>query len=306
MIWFLVAVIGFALLAHPFVKEWRKPAPDDAMRSRAPGAYANLAQGKTHYRWFGPEGAPVVVCVHGLTTASRVYEGLAEGLVADGYRVLVYDHYGRGFSDNATGLQDADFYVGHLNALLAHLGVTGPVTLIGYSMGGAIVTCFAARHPEMVERAILLATSGIGVSRSRILKLIRKSGLLGDWLMLRRYPDIHREGTEAERALPSSVSGIVDYQQAELNRRGFVPAVLSSLRGILSGSLEAAHRKIAAQKTPLVVILGREDALIPISALDNLAEWNPAACHAIVDGAGHGLPYTHTGEVLKALRREWA
>ncbi len=302
MIWLLVAAIGLALLAHPFVKEWRKAIPDDLMRAKAPGAFALLTRGRTHYRWFGPEGAPVVVCVHGLTTASRVYEGVADALVADGYRVLVYDHYGRGFSDNAPGLQDADFYVDHLEELLADQGVTEPFTIIGYSMGGAIATCFAARHPEKVKQAFLLATAGIASSRKKILNLIREGGLIGDWLMLRSYPKIHREGTEAERKLPSSVPGIVDYQQAELNRRGFVPAVLSSLRGVLAGPLEREHRQIAAHGIPLTVVFGRDDALIPLSAIDQLADWNPDAQNAVVEGAGHGLPYTHTADVLGVIR----
>lgn len=303
MIWVFVACAGLALLLQPFVSEWRKSLPDEAERSAAPGSVANLPKGKTYYRWFGPENGPVVVCVHGLTTPSRVYESIAEALASDGYRVLTYDHYGRGLSDNAAGLQDADFYITHLNELLAHTNVTSPMVLVGYSMGGAIVTTFAAHHPEKVQKVVLLASAGTGVRSNRILTLIRKGGVLGDWLMLRRYPDLHRKGTEAERSLPTSVPGIIDYQQRELGRRGFVPAVLSSIRGILAAPLGLQHQKIAAQHTPLLAVWGRDDDLIPFAeAEDRLRDWNPHAEQVIVDGAGHGLPYTHTAATVKAIR----
>lgn len=303
MIWALLAAVGAVILAHPFIIEWRKTLPNAAARQAAPGAMADLPQGKTYFRWFGPTNGPTVVCVHGLTTPSRVYETIAEALAQDGFRVLTYDHYGRGLSDNASGLQDADFYIRHLNDLLADQAVKSPVDLIGYSMGGAIVSSFAARHPDRVGKVVLLAPAGMGVRSNAVLRIIRNGGLLGDWLMLRRYPDLHRQGTEAERDLPTSVSGIIDYQQAELTRRGFVPAVLSSIRGILSTPLGREHEAIAASGTPLLAVWGREDDLIPCEkAGDQLRQWNPDAAQAVVDGAGHGLPYTHTAETLDAVR----
>jgi pimeloyl-ACP methyl ester carboxylesterase len=68
--------------------------------------------------------------------------------VAKGHRVLTYDLYGRGYSDRPGGEQDARFFIRQLEDLLEHQGVTQPVTLLGYSMGGAIGAAFAAKHPR--------------------------------------------------------------------------------------------------------------------------------------------------------------
>jgi pimeloyl-ACP methyl ester carboxylesterase len=301
MIWTLLIAALAALAIWPFAREAMRKPMNDAVRSNAPGQFAQLSQGITHYRWIGPVRGPVAVCVHGLTTPSMVWDAVANGLALMGFRVLVYDLYGRGYSDRAPGLQDQDFFIRQLTDLLDDQGITEDVTFLGYSMGGAIVSAFAARHPERVLRLILLAPAGMGHDLGKLAKFTRDTPILGDWLMLLRYPAAHRKGTEAERALPSEVDGIIDYQQAELAKRGFVPAVLSSLRGMLPHKLEEAHRQISRDGIPVLAIWGREDVVIPISAMGQLAQWNRVARHEVIEGAGHGLTYTHATAVLRTI-----
>ena len=306
MIWVGAVSVLALLIAFPYLREALRPPMDDAARQDAPGAFLQLSQGVTHYRWIGPTRGPVAVCVHGLTTPSAVWEAVARGLADQGFRVLVYDLYGRGYSDRPRGAQDQAFFLRQLDDLLAAQEIGGDITLLGYSMGGAIVTAFAAREPERVRRVILLAPAGMGHDPGRLARLIRDLPGLGDWLMLLRFPALHRKSTEAERALPFGVEGIIDYQQAELGRRGFVPAVLSSLRGILSQRLEEAHRRISREDIPVLAIWGREDVVIPITAMGVLAQWNRIARHEVIAGAGHGLTYTHASAVVAAIEAELA
>jgi pimeloyl-ACP methyl ester carboxylesterase len=302
MIWFLVVLLILGAIAiWPFAREAMRQTMDDAARQDAPGDFVELSQGITHFRWIGPVRGPVAVCVHGLTTPSMVWDAVAKGLALMGFRVLVYDLYGRGYSDRAPGLQDQDFFIRQLEDLLASQGITEDVTLLGYSMGGAIVTAFAARHPERVLRVILLAPAGMGHDLGKLARFTRDTPILGDWLMLLRYPGAHRKGTEAERVLPTEVEGIVDYQQAELSKRGFVPAVLSSLRGILPRPLEKEHRAISREGIPVLAIWGRDDTVIPIRAMGQLTQWNRVARHEVIEGAGHGLTYTHASAVVRAI-----
>ncbi|MDX1819876.1 MAG: alpha/beta hydrolase [Paracoccaceae bacterium] len=301
MTWTLILLALAALAAFPFLREAMRKPMNDAARQDAPGQFAQLSQGITHYRWTGPVRGPVAVCVHGLTTPSMVWDAVARGLALMGFRVLVYDLYGRGYSDRAPGLQDQDFFLRQLEDLLHDQGITEDVTLLGYSMGGAIVSAFAARHPERARRVILLAPAGMGHDLGKLAKFTRDTPILGDWLMLLRYPAAHMRGTEAERPLPSEVDGIIDYQQAELSKRGFIPAVMSSLRGILPRPLEEAHRQISREGIPVLAIWGREDKVIPLRAMGQLAQWNRTARHEVIEGAGHGLTYTHASAVLRVI-----
>lgn len=302
MIWGALALLLAGAIALPFLREAMKPAMDEAARRDAPGAFATLSRGRTLYRWSGPARGPVVVCVHGLTTPSFVWDGLAPGLGALGFRVLVYDLYGRGYSDRPDGPQDSAFFVTQLEELLEDQGIEGDITLLGYSMGGAIATAFAALYPERLRQLVLIAPAGLGHDLGPLAGWATRAGAFGYWAMLAVFERSFRKGTEAERPLPSSVAGIVDLQQGELRWRGYVPAVLRAISGMLSEDLTDAHADIAEAGLPVLAVWAREDTVIPLSAMGRLAQINRAARQEVIDAAGHGLTYTHTEAVLHAMR----
>ncbi len=297
--WLLAGLAGVVLA--PTVAEVLRPRMGPKTRQEAPGAFAELPRGVTHYQWQGPEGGPLVVCVHGLTTPSFVWEGIAPQLAKAGYRVLTYDLYGRGYSDRPRGTQDAGFFTTQLEHLLDHLGVTERFTLIGYSMGGSIGACYAELHPERLNKLILLAPAGMGHDLGPVARLVVNYGGFGRWLFMAMYGRSFRQGTETERDLPSSVPDIVDRQQNELRFRGFRGAVLLSMRGILDRDLEEEHRSVAESGLPVLAIWGREDEVIPISGMGKLAEWNRRAEQEVIEGAGHALAYSHSDEVVGLL-----
>ena len=91
-------------------------------------------------------------------------------------------------------------------------------------------------------------------------------------------------------------------QRAETDRRGYFPAILSSLRGVLRHTAKEEHEAIAAAGVPVLSVWAEADDVIPLSGKDRLARWNPQAMQVVVPGAGHGLTYTHTDQVLEAIR----
>lgn len=303
MIIYLLFALLAATLAFPFVAETLRPRMTATRRKLAPGQFANLSQGVTHYQWTGPVDGPVAVCVHGLTTPSFVYGPFAEGLAAKGYRVLTYDLYGRGFSDRPKGEQDSAFFNRQLNDLLADQGVTEPFVLVGYSMGGAIGAGFAAAHLTRVKQLILLAPAGMALDLGPLVDMAQRGTFMGTWMTLGFYPKSLRRATEGERGLESPIPHMVDRQIEETRLKGFAPAVLSSLRGVLDEDLEPAHRAVAAAGIPVTAIWGETDEVIPLECKDRLSDWNLAAQNHVIAGAGHTVTYTHTDEVLKALNK---
>lgn len=302
MIWLGLAAITIGVAMWPFWRERNRLVMDATARANATGQFVKLSDGMTHYEWIGQPDGPIAICVHGLTTPSFVWKGLAPALGALGYRVLIYDLYGRGYSDRPAGLQDSTFFLRQLNELLDSQEVTGDLTVFGYSMGGAVATCFAAAHPERMREMVLLAPAGLRLPQLGWRARLGLRRGIGDWLMLLTYPAIRRKSVEDERALPTTVPDIFDLQERELSYRGFVPAVLSSFRGLLAESFEWRHRNIADAQIPLLTILGGRDPLIPPSLAGRLIEWNRMAQVEIVADAGHGLPYTHNDDIMKHLR----
>ena len=300
MIWALLIIA--TIVAIPLVIEHRRPVMDDMARGSATGQFVKLSKGVTHFEWHGPKGGTPLVCIHGLTTPSFVWRGMTRGLVLMGFRVLTYDLYGRGYSDRPKGEQNAEFFLSQLQELLALEGDNSKITLIGYSMGGAIATCYAAAHPDKMRQLILLAPAGMGFVAGRMGNFIAKTPYVGDWLMLAMYPNMLRKGLKAERNLPTSVPDIGTLQAAELEYKRFVPSVLSSIRGLLMRPLRREHQTLHARGMPIVAIWGERDNVIPSTSVGTLAEWSRNTRHEVIKGAGHGLTYTHTDQILAILQ----
>lgn len=290
MIW-LVAILAF-LVALPFLSEaLRRPAD----KRQAPGQFAGTPGGPTHFRWDGLAQDKVAVCIHGLTTPSFVFDPLAQALVASGYRVLSYDLPGRGFSPAQPGEQDAEFFLTQLRGLLDDQGVEDIDLLVGYSMGGAIASIFAAAEPDRVERIVLLAPAGLYHDSGALAGLIRRLPVLGDWAMLSFGGAILRRGIGGDGTFARR-------QRAETRKRGYLRSILSSMRHMLPVHLGPVHKEIVAMGVPLLAIWGEEDRVIPISNVGRLAEVNRKAHQVTLAGADHRLPYSHADEVAAAIR----
>lgn len=295
-----------AMIATPFMREVLRRPMDGHSRKDAPGAFVELSSGVTHYQWHGPTRGHIVVCIHGLTTPSPVWNGVIRGLTGIGYRVLSYDLFGRGYSDRPGGRQDGDFFVDQLEELLNALGVDGDISLFGYSMGGTIATSAAHRWPERVRHLMLLAPAGMIHAPDIWTRIATRVPILGDWLMFAAFPFLQKRAirAEAKAGARTSVPEINEIQLQELRFRGYVPAVLSSLRAALMQWQDVEHSELGQQGVPVLAIWGEDDTVIPIAALGRLAQWNRDAGHATIPGAGHGLAYTHTDQVMNAVR-DW-
>jgi len=299
--WMIPLLALLALALWPVFAERARHAPA-AFRDKAPGRFAKLSQGVTHYQWLGPARGPVVVCVHGLTTPSPVWYAIATGLAHLGYRVLVYDLYGRGFSDAPRGVQDGAFFATQLNDLLAFHQIEDDVTLMGYSMGGSIAVHFAAAHPGRMRRVILLASCGVWLREDRVTALSRKIPVFGDWLHATIAMRAARRALRAQLGRRFDIDGIVELQLAEYESRGFLRSVLSSRRHMLADFQEAEHRILGRMDVPVIGLWAEKDEVIPLRSLGTMKQWNRSVRQDVIAGAGHAVAYTHSAVVVDLLR----
>lgn len=297
----LIALVA-GLAALPWIREMMRKPMTDELRGEAPGLFAELSAGSTHFEWHGPRSNRILVLVHGLSTPSWVFSGLIRGLLMMRYRVLTYDLYGRGFSDRPKDKQTLEFHVRQLSELVDSLGIQVPITLLGYSMGGAIAASFAAEEPDRVERLILLAPAGVSYEPSRLLATARDSRGFGSWLWGLLGGRQLIKGARADAKKPTVITDLPRRIGEELTRRGYLAAILSSERHTLDQSLKAVHREISAMYIPTLAIWGEKDAVIPISSVGEFAAWNRNARQEVIKGADHSLAYTNPKEVLAAIR----
>jgi pimeloyl-ACP methyl ester carboxylesterase len=65
------------------------------------------------------------------------------------------DLRGRGFSDKPSSGYSIDHHCRDIRSLLSHLGIER-VALLGHSLGAYISLAYAAKHPEQVDRLVLI------------------------------------------------------------------------------------------------------------------------------------------------------
>ncbi|KAG8699939.1 hypothetical protein FRC09_006276 [Ceratobasidium sp. 395] len=133
------------------------------------GHSVDLPKGRVKYWLIGPEDGKRVVLIHGLSMPSLIWKPVANRLAKTGFRVLIYDLYGRGYSeapDAQTTNYDADLYITQLALLMQAVGWR-KTRVIGLSMGGAIAAAFASQFPWLVESNVTFIAS-VGVMESAI------------------------------------------------------------------------------------------------------------------------------------------
>jgi pimeloyl-ACP methyl ester carboxylesterase len=106
-----------------------------------------------HYRDWPKEGAQTLLLLHGFTGHARSWDTLARAM-NDRYRVIALDQRGHGESGWAPEYS-VESMVSDVDAFVRALSLQRFV-LLGLSMGGRNAYHYVARHPEQVERLVIV------------------------------------------------------------------------------------------------------------------------------------------------------
>ena len=206
----------------------------------------------------GRGGGPAYVLVHGLGMAHDYWDPVTELLEPTG---TVYALDMPGFGDAPEPRRPLTMpEAGDLLAeLLAAEGITRAV-LVGHSTGGQIVAETAARHPELVERVVLIGATVNPRERTLTKQTVR---FLQDLLVV--DPRV-------------VVTGLALYLKA--GPRWFI----ANLRPMIDHRMERALPHISADT---LVIRGETDAVVPRYWGEEMAALTPKGRYAEVPGRGH-------------------
>lgn len=242
-----------------------------------PGAHdLELPLARMHYWLFGnPQGRKVVL-VHGISTGSVVWDRLARFLAEKGHYVLVYDTWGRGYTQAPNATYDESLYTSQLAMLLQKVGWT-KCDVIGVSLGGATAVSFCNYYPEMVDKSVLIAPAGIMDSKtdlpliSKIIRLpfvyqlVINQPVFGGFLLksvqkfanstkskLTNYP----QETLDQGA---KISKVATYQFA--NHPGFIRAFAGTVAEYPLTGLYDKFKKMGQQDRDVLVVWGDRDTV---------------------------------------------
>jgi len=280
----ILAVLLVGGIVPYFACDGERKSLEAADRADLPGKMAKLSLGATYYEQGGPSSGKPVILIHGLTIPSYLWETTFEDLVGAGFNVVRYDLYGRGFSDRPDATYDPDLFEKQLAELVEALKLEEPAHFVGLSLGGAISVNFAAKHPEQVDRLVLI--SPYYRQEQPVVAKLMNAPLLGDYLMKVLGDRLLKE------RLPEYYYKPVDYPQLEqrflkqLEFIGYKKALLSTLRHYIPLDLTDSYSEVGRQKRPVLLLWGKHDRVIPFANSAAVLEVLPHAELHQID-AGH-------------------
>lgn len=263
-------------------------------------SFIDLPMGTVHYRLEGPSDGPLIVLVHGFSVASFVWDDYFAPLTAAGYRVLAYDNFGRGFSDRPEGPYDANMSDALLSQLLDKLAPDTPVHLVGYSMGGAIATIFASRHPTRVTTLTLIAPAGLGVATNPNIEFIKRP-FIGDWIVRMFGLKIFHGGAAEEAKLAPNPARFLSDFDRQMDYRGYGDALLSTLRSFPLSGDEQSYAEAGRASRPVMVIWGEVDQTVPFANAKTLMKLMPNAKLYSFPRLTHAIAYSQAPLVTNLL-----
>jgi pimeloyl-ACP methyl ester carboxylesterase len=129
----------------------------DLAATPPPGRLVDVGGHRLHI-WCTGSGTPSVILETGLGGSSADW-GFVQPEVAGFTRVCSYDRAGMGYSDPGPSPRTTRSMAHELAQLLDRGGVSGPVILVGASIGGLIARVFASEHAERVAGLVLVDAS---------------------------------------------------------------------------------------------------------------------------------------------------
>lgn len=229
---------------------------------------------------------PRVVLVHGFTQTAGSWSAIAADLSRD-HEVVSVDAPGHG----ASGDLDVDLW-GAADALAV---AGGRATYVGYSMGGRIALHLALRHPDLVERLVVLgATGGIDDDAERAAR--REA----DNTLAARIEALGVEEFLDEWLAQPLFAGVPDDRADRLINTA--AGLASSLRRCGTGTQEPLWGALRALQMPVLVLHGERDAKFAELARRLVVCIGSNATVASVPGAGHAAHLERPAEFIDLLR----
>jgi pimeloyl-ACP methyl ester carboxylesterase len=224
------------------------------------------------------DGAPILL-IMGLGYPSCMWHRTRPVLAAR-YRTIAFDNRGIGKSDLPTGPYSIPLMASDAAAVLDATGVDS-AHVFGVSMGGMIAQEFALQYPKRVRSLILGCTAAGGPTAVRaqqdaIQMLMAHDRMTPEQALEAPVPFIYDPATPRER---------IDQDLSV--RRPWLPrpeGYAAQLQGIIAWE---SHSRLCDIGTPVLVIHGESDRLVPPGNGELIAERIPGAKLVMIPHASH-------------------
>ncbi|WP_432486769.1 alpha/beta fold hydrolase [Kineococcus sp. SYSU DK018] len=263
-------------------------------------------------------GAPTVVLCHGygLSADAWHFQRLA---LRGRHRLVLPEHRGHGRSTRGpAGPVGLARLADDLGQVLDVVAPTGPLALVGHSLGGMTIMELAVRRPDLLERTRavgLVATSSGGLAAfDHGLPLLGRHLVRWAEQALQRTAERadvlergRRLGADVEQRLVShwSFASPVSPEVERLAARMMAGTSVGTIADLLPafGTLDETEALVALAGRAVLVIAAERDLMTPAAHGRTIADAVPGAEHVLVRQAGHLVMLEHPAVVTARLER---
>lgn len=265
--------------------------------------YATATDGtRLYYKDWG-EGRPVVL-IHGWPLSGDTFDDAAVALAEKGFRVVIPDRRGFGRSDQPWDGYDYDTLAGDVAAVLDQAGISAPVAIAGFSMGGGEVARFISRNPNRVSHAVL-----IGSVVPFLLKTEDNPDGAPKEVFDGMVEGISKDRAEFFRGFFKSFFGVgiikrpvSDAVLDDAWRQAMMAGLKPTLACVRAFSETDFRSDLANFTMPTLVIHGVEDATVPIGLTARVvAKAVPSARLIEYEDGAHGIFASHKDLLIADL-----
>ncbi len=213
------------------------------------------------------------------------------------FSCITFDNRGTGRSDVPPGPYTIDQMADDAAALIEHLKV-GPVSAVGWSLGGSVLQSMLIRHRDQLSRAVLLSAFPSYTELQHrwldCLIALQHSGIepltlatfRAAWVFTPRWLSNHAAAVATaklalEDPYPTSIEGF-EAQAHGLRRYDARPG-------------------LPAVTTPTLVLVGAEDILTPVEQSAEIARLIPGAKLQVLPRGGHAMALEYTSDTVRAI-----
>jgi non-heme chloroperoxidase len=245
-----------------------------------------------------------VVLIHGYPLDGASWEKQTAALLTAGYRVITYDRRGFGNSSKVAAGYDYDTFAADLDTVLTTLDLND-VVLVGFSMGtGELGRYLGTYGSARIAKAAFLGS----LEPFLLLTDDNPTGVpqeVFDGLLEGATKDRYAFFTEFFKNFYNEDENIPSRLSTEASHASWITAIGSAPIAATAAQptwLTDFREDVKKIDVPTLIVHGTADNILPIDSTGRVfSKMVPSADYIEIEGAPHGMLWTHADEINEAL-----
>ena len=225
--------------------------------------------------------------IHGLGSSADRWLDIPDALSLLGFHVVALDLPGFGLSEKP---ENMDYTVGQFVQIVARaadkagiIGSNKKLSIVGHSLGGYIGAQLAIEYPNLVNKLVLMDTSGMLDGPTPLLRQYLEAALNPSRQAVRA---VFEQLVADPIRIPDALVDVFIHRM--INLQGSKHAFKSAFYNSVYTNIGVENLKqIGNNDVPVLIIWGRQDRLIPLQHLKIFQEAIKGSHVVIVEDAGH-------------------